>query len=203
MTEPTNAADRRRGPRGGSSDTRAGIRLAARAEFAERGYAGATIRSIAARAEVDPALIHHYFGTKAKLFREVLDLGFDPLRSVLPAMLDGPREQAGERITRTYVQLFDDPRVREPLLAIMRTATVDPEAAATAAAAITEVLLPRLATLAVGPDPRRQVVLAMTHLAGTMLGRYVLGLAPLQCPAEDLVAELAPVVQRYLDGTYR
>ena len=43
----------------------------------------------------------------------------------------------------------------------------------------------------------------MTHLAGTMLGRYVLGLAPLQCPAEDLVAELAPVVQRYLDGTYR
>ena len=45
--------------------------------------------------------------------------------------------------------------------------------------------------------------LAMTHLAGTMLGRYVLGLAPLQCPAEDLVAELAPVVQRYLDGTYR
>ena len=72
MTEPTNAADRRRGPRGGSSDTRAGIRLAARAEFAERGYAGATIRSIAARAEVDPALIHHYFGTKRELYLEVV-----------------------------------------------------------------------------------------------------------------------------------
>ena len=179
------------------------IGMAARVEFAANGYHGATIRSIAARAGVDPALVHHYFGTKAELFQDVLELGFLPIRSALPAMLTGPREQAGERIVRTYLEMFGDPGIRQPILALMRTASTDPSVAATTAALIQEVLLPQLVVLAVGPDPRRQVVLAMTHLAGTMLGRHLLGLEPLQGPIEDLVAELAPVVQRYLDGTYR
>lgn len=202
MTDATRPA-RRRGPRRGAPDTRAAIAVAARAEFAAHGYAGTTIRSIAARATVDPALVHHYFGTKAELFQAVLDLGFLPIRSTLPRMLDGPRDQAGERIVRTYLALFDDPNVRQPILALMRTATTDPQVAATMATMIQEILLPQLVGLAVGPDPRRQLILAMSHLAGTMLARYVLGLEPLQGSGEELVAELAPVVQRYLDGTYR
>ncbi|MCU0263421.1 MAG: TetR family transcriptional regulator [Candidatus Nanopelagicales bacterium] len=194
---------RRRGPRtGAGADTRAAIATAARAEFSERGYAGATIRSIAARADVDPALVHHYYGTKAELFQAVLALGFDPGRVAVPLMLDGPQQEAGARIVRTFLTLYDDPAYREPILAVMRTATTEPDVAAMAASYLQEVMLPHLSTLAVGPDPDQRVALAMTHLLGTMLGRQVLGLDSLQGPVEDLVAQIGPVIQRYLDGTH-
>jgi AcrR family transcriptional regulator len=198
----TQPSQRRRGPRpGAGSDTREAIAAAARAEFAERGFAGATIRSIAARAEVDPALIHHYFGTKVELFQEVLALGVDPTSRVLPEMLDGPRDQAGERIVRAFLSAYEDPAFREPILAVMRTAMTDPEIAGLAGSFLQDALLARVASLAIGPDAQRRVALAMTGLVGTMLGRHVIGLAALQGPVDDLVAELAPVVQRYLDGT--
>ncbi|HET8768799.1 MAG TPA: helix-turn-helix domain-containing protein, partial [Pedococcus sp.] len=51
-----------RGRRPGGADTRAGIVAAARAEFAENGYDATSLRAVARRAEVDPALVHHYFG---------------------------------------------------------------------------------------------------------------------------------------------
>ncbi|MCU0300803.1 MAG: TetR family transcriptional regulator [Candidatus Nanopelagicales bacterium] len=197
-------APRRRGPRAGSGeDTREAIVAAARVEFARRGFDAATVRSIATRADVDPALIHHYFGTKMGLFQAVLALGVDPTRAALPAMLDGPRDEAGRRIARTFLTLYEDPEFREPVLAVMRTAMTSPEVAALAASFLQDTMLRGLATLAVGPDPQRQVALAMTHLLGTMLGRHVLGLTALQGDVDVLVDELAPVVQRYLDGAHR
>jgi AcrR family transcriptional regulator len=179
------------------------IAAAARAEFSERGYSGATVRSIAARAHVDPALIHHYFGTKAELFQAVLVLGFDPARAALPQMLAGPREEAGARIVRTFLSLYEDPQFREPIVALMRTAMTDPEVASIAATFLQGSMLPQVATVATGPDAHRRVALAMTHLMGLVLGRHVIGLDVLQVPIEDLVAEVGPVVQRYLDGTQR
>ncbi|MEQ4714939.1 helix-turn-helix domain-containing protein [Nonomuraea sp. B19D2] len=41
----------------------------ARALFAEVGFERATIRAIAKRAEVDPALVMQYFGSKQELFQ--------------------------------------------------------------------------------------------------------------------------------------
>jgi AcrR family transcriptional regulator len=195
---------RRRGPRAGAGeDAREAIVAAARVEFAQHGFGAATLRSIAARADVDPALIHHYFGTKMGLFQAVLALGVDPTREALPAMLDGPRDEAGRRIVRTFLTMYEDPQFREPVLAVMRTAMTSPEVAALAASFLQETMLRGLVTLAVGPDPGRQVALAMSHLMGTMLGRHVLGLTALQGDVEALVDELAPVVQRYLDGEHR
>lgn len=203
-TPAADAPRRRRGPRAGSAhDTRAAIAAAARSEFAQRGYSGATVRSIAARAQVDPALVHHYFGTKMGLFQQVLDLAFEPVRARMPALLDGPRDHAGERIVRMFLGLYEDPDFREPVLALMRTAMTSPEVASTAASFLEEVMLPRVATLAIGPDPQRRVVLAMTHMVGTMLGRHVIGLSQLQLPLDELVAEIAPTVQRYLDDAHR
>lgn len=194
-------ASRRRGPRSQGGDTRAAIAAAARAEFAERGFSGATIRSIASRAGVDPALVHHYFGTKMDLFREVLSLTVDPQATVLPVVLAGPREQAGERIARTFLTAYDDPGFREPMLALLRSAMTDRQIAAMAGSLMQEALLPAVAGLALGPDRERRVALAMSHLMGVVVGRHVIGLAALQGPVEGLVAELAPVVQRYLDGS--
>ncbi len=54
----TAEAGQRRGRPAGSPPNREGILAAARGQFAERGYDNAAIRGIAARAGVDPALVH-------------------------------------------------------------------------------------------------------------------------------------------------
>src|ERR1700724_3556290 len=70
----------RPGRRGGDADTRGTIIEAARAEFLESGYNEATIRAIARRAEVDPALIYHFFTDKPTLYAATLNLPVDPRR---------------------------------------------------------------------------------------------------------------------------
>ena len=69
-------AGRRR--RAGDSGTSEAILEAARAQFAEHGYRGATIRAIAATAGVDPALVHHFYGTKEALFAAAMRLPVVP-----------------------------------------------------------------------------------------------------------------------------
>jgi AcrR family transcriptional regulator len=70
----------RPGRRGGDADTRGSIIESARAEFLEQGYNAATIRAIARRAEVDPALIYHFFTDKPTLYAATLALPADPRR---------------------------------------------------------------------------------------------------------------------------
>ena len=86
------ATQLRRGRRPGSPDTRAEILAVAREQFASRGYAGTSMRAVAAAAGVDAALVHHYFGTKDDLFVAALELKVDPreaLRPVVEGGIDG------------------------------------------------------------------------------------------------------------------
>src|SRR5690625_4542214 len=95
VPDPVRA--RRRGrPRSGEPSARERIVAAAVEEFAEQGYDGATTRGIAARAHVDPASLHHHFGTKADLFAEIIETPMRPDRAV-SSILDGPLEEVGER----------------------------------------------------------------------------------------------------------
>jgi AcrR family transcriptional regulator len=57
----------RTGAGAGGSDARRRIIAAAMARVAESGTAGASVRAIAAEADVSPALVLHHFGTKAGL----------------------------------------------------------------------------------------------------------------------------------------
>lgn len=86
---------RRRGrPMGGGGGGRERILAAAEHEFGAHGYDGATIRSIALRAQVDTALVHHYFGKKSDLFAAVVDIPVNPAQ-LLAAAFDGELEDAG------------------------------------------------------------------------------------------------------------
>ncbi|WP_369028896.1 helix-turn-helix domain-containing protein, partial [Nocardia farcinica] len=81
---------------------------AARARFADAGFGKTSIRAIAADAGVDPALVHHYFGTKQQLFAKVVEMPVDPeitLRTVDAA----PLNQLGETIVRAVVSVWDSP----------------------------------------------------------------------------------------------
>src|SRR4029450_9243081 len=81
---------------------------AARIVFAEKGYDKASIRAIATEAKVDPALVHHYFGTKEKLFLASMNSPIDPVE-VVPKALAGPREEAGKRLVTVVLSVWDSP----------------------------------------------------------------------------------------------
>src|SRR6202042_150198 len=73
-----SAAAAAAGRRPGNADTRGEIVEAAKRVFAAKGYDGASLRAVAREAQVDPALVHHYFDGKASLFIAAMALPFDP-----------------------------------------------------------------------------------------------------------------------------
>jgi AcrR family transcriptional regulator len=183
--------------------TQAALLAAAREEFSEKGFAAATVRSIAARAGVDAAMINHYFGGKAGLFREVTQISVDPAAG-LPQVLAGPHEDVGRRLALHMLRTWEDPRFRDPVLAIVRSAMTEPDGGRLLREFVETQLLAVTATVARGPDPQRQVTLAATHLVGVVMARHVIGLESVRsATVEQLADEIGPTVQRYIDGTYR
>ncbi|HYO42911.1 MAG TPA: TetR family transcriptional regulator [Candidatus Limnocylindrales bacterium] len=194
---------RRTGRRPGSEDTRATILAAARAAFGERGYEGASIRDIASRAGVDGALVHHYFGTKQRLFLAASEFPVDPAELV-PRILAGPRETMGERVVRSVVGLWDLPETRPLLMGIIRSAATDPVAAGMARRLLAEGPLLALARAVDLPDAELRATLAGTQLIGLAMARYLIGLEPVaSMTADELAAAIGPTIGRYLVGDVR
>lgn len=203
MSETSGAPGRRTGRRPGSGDTRGRILGAAREAFGERGYEGTSVRGIAARAGVDAALVHHYFGSKQRLFVAASELPVDPAEMV-PRMLAGPPEQMGERVIRTVVELWDRPEVRPMLLGIVRSATTDAVAAGMARRMLAEGPFLALARAVDLPDAEIRATLAGTQLIGLAISRYVIGLEPIASMSpDDLAAAVGPTIGRYLAGDVR
>lgn len=200
MTRSTSP--RRRGPKGGSVDARMDLLAAARQEFGSRGYQATTVRAVAARAGVDPALVSHYFGNKEGLFRAALAIDVE-IPQLVRSVVTGAREDIGDRIVRQFFAVYDEPEFRSSVLAVLRTAMTDPATAAMMRAMIQDQAAPILATQARGQDPIKQVMLAMAHLMGVVLARHVVALEPLhEADVDELAGDLGPVIQRYFDGTH-
>lgn len=56
-----------------SQETKRQILLSAKKEFAENGFAGARMDSIAKKSKVNKAMLHYYFGNKEQLYKEVIE----------------------------------------------------------------------------------------------------------------------------------
>jgi AcrR family transcriptional regulator len=189
------------GRRPGNQDTRGQIITAARHAFAAKGFAGASMRAIAAEAGVDAALIHHYFENKQQLFLATIAL---PLG--LPRMLEtvaaGDRSGLGERLVRTVLGVWDS-ELQPSLVAAIRTALTDPGLTQSVGEFLTlEVIgqaLPHDDLSAEEAD--RRAGLVASQILGLVIGRYVLRLPVLaNRQTDDLIAEVGPTVQRYVDG---
>ena len=192
----------RRGPgrRPGGADTRAQVLAAARTEFATRGYDGASVRGIARAADVDPALVHHYFGSKEQVFVAAMALPFDP-SAVLPGVLAGDPDGLAERVLRLFLSVYEDPASREPFLALLRSAMSSEQAAAMLRGFVSSALLGRMAAAVELPDRELRVSLAAAQMVGVAMLRYVVGVEPLASAThEELVELLTPTLQRYLSG---
>ncbi len=188
-----------RGRRRGSPDTRSAILGAARASFAEKGFAGTTIRAVAASAGVDAALVHHYFGTKDELFLAALELPVDPRKLIGPAVA-GPIEEAAERFLGVFLSVWDDPDVRPSLLAVAR-GVMDPAVSRLMSEGVLPVVIEPIGAALGIDDPHRRMPLVASQVIGLILMRYVLVVEPLASMSrEQIIAIYAPTIQRYLTG---
>jgi AcrR family transcriptional regulator len=207
----TAAEPRRAGRRAGESRTREAILDAARSGFAEHGYDGVTIRGIAAAAGVNPALVHHFYGTKEGLFAAAMTLPVRPSEILTRAfgtaqarLGEDFRQHLGEILVATMLQGWDVAEVRTAFLGLLRTAATTDQGLVMLREFVTSTILASLVRAAgLGDDAegRYRAALVGSQIVGLGFTRYLLRLEPITSASiEDLVAAIGPVVQRYLTG---
>ncbi|MEY2243790.1 TetR/AcrR family transcriptional regulator [Streptomyces sp. BF23-18] len=86
--------------------TRREILAAARAEFAEAGYAGARMDEITARTRTSKRMIYYYFGSKEGLFTAVLEEAYREIRQQ-EQLLDTDEQDSVEAMRRLAELTFD------------------------------------------------------------------------------------------------
>jgi len=180
------------GPR--SQRSRAAILRAARRHFAAQGYDGATIRAIAAQANIDPAMVMRYYGSKAGLFASAsaIDLHLPDLNGV-------ERARLGEVVVRHFLTLWEGDLADDALIFILRTAVTNKAGAVRLQTIFADQVAQPIAAALNDPGATRRAAMVGTQLLGLALCRYILQLEPIaSLTPEALIADLAPTVQRYL-----
>lgn len=209
MTAASQAGPR--GRRAGDSGTREAIAEAARAQFATRGYHGATIRGIAAAAEVDPALVHHYYGTKEALFAAAMRLPVVPSEVLTAALTPADGAPAGPgfgaHLVRTALTMWESDELKETFLGLLRSAVTSEQASVMLREFISDSILgtvARVAGLGKKGSPAEadyRAAMVATQMLGLALTRLVLGLpAVAEASVDELAATVGPSVERYLSG---
>ncbi len=188
----------RRGRRIAGGDTRAEILVVARAMFGESGYTATTLRGVAVRAGVDPALILHYFGSKEALFRSAMHITLDPA-AIAAIISNGDGGSLGEGLCLYFLELWEDDATREPLLAMLRSALTHDAAAQSLRDFVSEALIGRVAMVLDTADAPLRATLVGSQLVGLAVARYLLRVEPLASAAPATVAAwVAPTLERYL-----
>lgn len=177
-----------------AESTKATILTAARERFAADGYERATIRAIAADAKIDPALVMRYFGNKEKLFAAAADFDLG-----LPDLTALPRDCVGAALVEHFVERWERD---DTFMALLRAAATNEAAAKRVRGVLSVQVAPVIASLS--PEPARaaaRAALVSSQILGMALCRYVLRLPPLLAMTRaEIVAWLAPTVQRYITG---
>jgi AcrR family transcriptional regulator len=172
--------------------TRSTILTNARSQFGSRGFERTTIRSVASAAGVDPALVMHYFGSKAKLFARAtrFDIAFPDLSDVAP-------DRIADVLLPMFVAVWGP---HGPFLPLLRAAATN----RAAADALLEVFVDRVAPAlsAVVPDRgAERAALVGSQLLGLAVARYILCIPPLAGMDDaNLIEWLRPVLTQYLTG---
>jgi AcrR family transcriptional regulator len=168
---------------------------AARERFAADGYERATIRAIAAEANIDPAMVMRYFGSKERLFAVAADFDLE-----LPDLRQGPRDQVGSRLAAHFLHRWEDDD--EALRILLRVGATNPAVAERIREVFDTQLMPVVAEL--DGDPKRASMragLVSTQLLGVALCRYVLHLPPVtNMSRAEILGSIGPTLQTYLTG---
>lgn len=196
----TGTPRRRRGRPAGSSGSRERILASARELFARNGIRNTSIRAVAAAAGVDSALVHHYFGTKEKLFAAAVQIPIDPMQVIGP-LREVPVDDLGYALPSMLLPLWDS-EVGAAFIATLRSILASEEIS------LFRTFIQDVIGVEVGPrvdNPAGSGVIRIqfvaSQLVGVVMARYILELEPFaSLPPEQIAATIAPNLQRYLTG---
>src|SRR5262245_39065888 len=179
-----------------SERTRAAILKAAQELFAELGYERTTVRDIAARASIDPAMVMRYFGSKDELFARAT--AFD---LKLPDLTKVKSSQLGKTLIAHFLEVWEGSRSTGGLTILLRASTSNEDAAAKMRAIFGGQVMPMLAKVAAPPELPIRAGLVSSHLLGFALCRYVLKLPPVVAMERDqIIRSVGRSLQRYITG---
>ena len=188
------------GPRDVRGVLAARILHEARASFAEHGYAGTTVRAVARAADVDPALVYHYYNSKEGL----LDAATTPPRSFLDQIVTAwqtPHDELGEQLVRRTLRNWENPDHGPALKAILQIAGNEPATREKLRAIIEQSMMGPSAQALDESERLVRSSLIASQLMGLAFMRYVWKIEPIATMTEDdLATAIAPTIQRYLDG---
>ncbi|MDW6063174.1 TetR family transcriptional regulator [Streptomyces sp. FXJ1.4098] len=192
----TTRAERRR-------NTEQRILAAARELFAERGFERTTIRAVASAAQVDPALVMQYFGSKQELFSQAV-------RISVAGAEDRPRTGGPEALTDSLLASLGMKigGLPEASLAMLRSMLTHPEAAEAARTALDHQITELAAAISAGhggddraEDARLHAALAVATMVGVTIGHQLLGIDDLRrASPEEIAAALRPALHALVTG---
>lgn len=188
------------GPRDERGVLAARIVAAARDEFAQNGWAGTTIRAVARAADVDPALVYHYFGAKEGL----LDAATTPPQKWsenVAKTWTTPIPDLGRALLQTMMAAWADEEVGPMLRAILLTAAHEPSTRERLRQVVEGSLM---GVSQLGGDDHDRLIrsgLISSQIMGLALMRYVWKVEPVASMTEDeVLAAIAPNLQHYIEG---
>ncbi|MBN9109176.1 MAG: TetR family transcriptional regulator [Pseudonocardia sp.] len=176
-----------------AADTRDALLRAARRHFSMHGYAGATLRGIAAEAQVSAALLVKYFGSKEGLLAAASDL-----EAETAALLDAPNATLGRHLVAALLDLHDRAEA-DPLLRVVLTGPRP--GGERIVEELDRRLIMRLADRLDGPDARLRAEMVCAQLIGLGAVRLLLmSPATVAEPPAALVERLGPILQAWIDA---
>ncbi|AQT82871.1 TetR family transcriptional regulator [Mycolicibacterium litorale] len=188
------------GPRDERGVLAARILDVARSQFAEHGWAGTTIRAVARAADVDPALVYHYFDSKERL----LDAATAPPQRWLDSVAAtwaAPRDELAGRLLRNVMAAWADEEIGPTLRAIVLTAAHEPTTREKLRIVVEHSLIGGSTLGDDAGDRLERSGLIATQLLGFALVRYVWQIDPVASMTEaEVLAAMTPVLQHYIDG---
>ena len=191
---------RRPGRPAGTSDTRDRILASARELFAQNGIDKTSIRAVAAAAGVDPALVHHYYGTKQQLFAAAIHIPIDPM-AVIGPIRETPVDEIGYMLPKLLLPLWDS-ELGSGLIATIRSILAGNEVSLLRSF-LQEVIAVEVGARVDNPPGTGviRVQFVASQLVGVVMARYILELDPFKSlPVEQIAETIGPNLQRYLTG---
>jgi AcrR family transcriptional regulator len=177
-----------------SQPTRDRILEAARLIFGRDGYDHATIRSIAAQADINPAMVMRYYGNKERLFAAVTEA--KPDISAFDAV---PKSRLGEHIVRKLLEAWESPDTAATRRAILLTAISNETARAKFMGQSQDSYLELLQRFGSANEVGSAAALIASQVMGLVMMRYILRVPTVVAQSREyLIREVGRALQGYM-----
>ncbi|MEU1534671.1 TetR family transcriptional regulator [Streptomyces fagopyri] len=153
--------------------TRATILTAARAAFADKGYAQTSLREIGRNAGVKPSLIVYFYGSKAGLLAATVEWPFDPDTVVRQVLAEGP-DRIGECLADVFLETWKPGGRPDAALPLLHAACERPEAAALMRELFTSCVINPIVRAIAADRADLRASLVASYLLGLHVGRHLL-----------------------------